>query len=229
MFLQMSEPVPPIALPVATVARPSLAQKVDAPVPLNQQESLLISGLTTWQSAYTKATAAALSVPLVDTRIFPQYGFLPPSPGLRLSWRYGTGSHKGLPAAYVCLAGAYDAPISQAVAYATRFFASQGYYQGGACGVASPGVGNVLTLWLQPAPAALKALRAAAHPAPVPPNASSASPGAIPVDPSSFAAPSHPGAGRAPISPPAKGSAKRRWHGRHTPGSWPDSGWFSSW
>jgi len=164
MFLP--PPAPPAlvsSLPVATVAQPSVAQKVLGSVSVNQQESLLLSGLNAWQTAYTKATAATLSVPSSSSGLFPLYGFQPPVPASNTSWQYGVSTYQGLPAAYVCLSAAGNVTLQQAIDYGQRFY-SQNYYVSGSCGSTSNGGGSTLTFWLQLAPAAQKALEAAQNP-----------------------------------------------------------------
>lgn len=161
MFLPPSAPPAVFAnRSIASVAQPSIAQKVAGSVDINRQESLLLSGLAAWQTAYTKATAATLSVPSASTGLFPAYGFLPPVPAQDAAWQYGVGTYAGLPAAYVCLSAANRPALQQAVVYGSRFY-SQNYFVGGACGSTSNSGGDVLTLWLQLAPAAKKALQAA--------------------------------------------------------------------
>lgn len=170
LSLPPSAPAAPAALPVATVATPSIAQKLGQSARINQQESLLVSGLRTWQSAYSKATAATTSIPSSSANLFPAYGFLPPVPDSSATWSYGVGTLNGQTMAYVCLSGGSNIALQQALQYASRFY-TQNYYLGTACGDATAGTGPVLTLWLQastPPKSTVNPLAPAVGPTPVP-------------------------------------------------------------
>lgn len=178
-------PVPAISAPpaaaVATVARPSVAQKTLGSARVNGQEYLLVQGLSNWQHAYTPASAATQSVPIDQAAIVPKFGFVPPVPASNQSWTYGTGAYGGLPAGYVCLSGIFSGNEMAAVKYAQRFYADSGYFFGAQCGAqasvwpTSAPVSGALTVWLQPSASALAHLRALVTASPVAP---SASPGA---------------------------------------------------